>query len=158
MKQRYSIDLAAQMAECEANYARIMQLLPDMENIDSREFGVEMPGLSSSRLHIEVTERCKYTTMLDVRQRALPPGRQLPGGVTEAPWFSLRIYHDARMAEVVAFNRHRRIRPRYDYPNDGMYQRDEKAQLNKFLGEWLSHCLKYGHVLDDPAKRAFSGA
>lgn len=158
MKQRYSIDLAGQMAECEANYARIMQLLPDMESIDSREFGVEMPGHTSSRLYIVVTERCKYTTMLEVCQHTLPLSRQLPGEMTEPPLFSLRIYHDARMAEVVAFNRHRRIRPRYDYPNDGMYQRDEKAQLNKFLGEWLSHCLKYGHVLDDPAKRAYSGA
>jgi uncharacterized protein YqiB (DUF1249 family) len=29
-----------------------------------------------------------------------------------------------------------------------MYHQDEKAQWNRFLGEWLSHCLKYGYHLE----------
>ncbi len=157
MRKKYSIDLAAQMAECEANYARIMRLLPDMENIDSREFGVDMPGSAPAQLRIAVTERCKYTTMLDVCQETVPAvAGVLPEPLSEAPVFSLRVYHDVQMAEVVGFNHHRRIQPQYDYPNENMYQRDEKVQLNRFLGEWLSHCLKYGHALGNPARQAFS--
>lgn len=151
MKKKYSPDLAAHMAECEANYARIMQLLPDLETTNIREFGVEMPGAAPTRLRIRVTERCKYTTMLDVEQR--PNGT---GALVEGACFALRIYHDAQMAEVVGFNNHRRIQPRYDYPNDNMYQRDEKVQLNRFLGEWLSHCLKYGHALENPMAVVYS--
>jgi uncharacterized protein YqiB (DUF1249 family) len=29
-----------------------------------------------------------------------------------------------------------------------MHQPDEKAQLNVFLGEWLSHCLALGHEFE----------
>lgn len=155
MKRKYSVDLAGQMAECEANYARIMQLLPDLEASDSREFGVERPGAMPLRLRIVVTERCKYTTMLDIEQ-VEPQQPAIPGAPVEAATFSLRIYHDARMAEVIAFNRHRTLRPRYDYPNEKMYHRDEKMQLNRFLGEWLSHCLKYGQALEDPADVVYS--
>jgi len=39
---------------------------------------------------------------------------------------------------------HRCIRIRIDA---AMHQPDEKAQLNLFLGEWLSHCLACGHEL-----------
>ena len=145
-KRKYTVDLAGQQAECEANYARIMQLLPDMNTVDRREFGVDVVGVSPARFQITVKERCKYTTMLDISQLDY----QLHS-TTPAPYFSLRVYHDARMAEVVAYNSHHRLLPHYDYPNDKMYQRDEKAQLNTFLGEWLRHCLKYGHSLDDPA-------
>jgi uncharacterized protein len=136
------------MSECEANYVRIMQLLPDMSCIDVREFGIELVGSMSGRFKIRVTERCKYTTMLDVSQL---PSIDNEGTHPLNPCFSLRVYHDARMAEVVAYNRHRHLRSSYDYPNNNMYQRDEKAQLNSFLGEWLSHCLKHGYVLENPA-------
>lgn len=149
MQKRYSIDLAGQMAECEANYARIMQLLPDMATIDQRDFGVLLAGGSAVQFRIAVTERCKYTTMIDINQQS--SASAWPQEWAKAPFFSLRVYHDARMAEVVAYDRHQRLRPKYDYPNDNMYQRDEKAQLNTFLGEWLSHCLQHGHSLDDAA-------
>jgi len=34
--------------------------------------------------------------------------------------------------------------PRYTYPNDNMYQEDEKLQQNRFLSDWLEHCLQNG--------------
>ena len=137
------MDLAAQMAECEANYARIMQLLPDMDTVDQRQFSVDLAGSESQQFRIAVKERCKYTTMVDISRQSEHASKPW----ATAPSFSLRVYHDARMAEVVAFDRHRRLQAKYDYPNDNMYQRDEKSQLNTFLGEWLSHCLKYGQAL-----------
>ena len=57
----------------------------------------------------------------------------------------MQVYHDARMAEVVSAEHARRFRGIYPYPNAAMHQPDEKAQLNLFLGEWLSHCLACGH-------------
>ncbi|EMP84373.1 hypothetical protein VC116063_002770 [Vibrio cholerae O1 str. 116063] len=36
------------------------------------------------------------------------------------------------------------MQARYDYPNENMVQPDEKAQLNRFLGDWLTFCLKHG--------------
>lgn len=59
----------------------------------------------------------------------------------------VRLYHDATVAEVIAWQGHRRFQARNEYPNRHMYQRDEKAQLNGFLGELLAACLKEGRVM-----------
>lgn len=148
--KKHTIDLSAQLAECEANYARIMRLLPDMETVNHREFGVELPNGQSVRFCIEVIERCKYTTMLELYQQQ---GHEAATPWSPAPCFALRVYHDARMTEVTRFDRQQALRASYDYPNNKMFQRDEKTQLNTFLGEWLQHCLKYGHVLDQPGEQ-----
>ena len=137
------------MAECEANYARIMQLLPEIDYVDQREFGVALPDGESILFCIDITERCKYTTMLDIYQQ---PGTETANPWSPTPCFSLRVYHDAKMAEVTSFDNQQALRASYDYPNAKMFQRDEKTQLNKFLGEWLRHCLNYGHVLDEPGE------
>lgn len=156
IKKRYTVDLSGQQAECEANYARIMQLFPDMLEIDARQVGMALAGQGALGFVFRVTERCKYTTMMDIiasgsRDTASSHTANLESWQPDwsKPLFSLRIYHDARMAEMVSYNHHRHLLPSYEYPNNNMYQRDEKSQLNKFLGEWLSHCIHYGHSVDN---------
>lgn len=63
--------------------------------------------------------------------------------------FEVRLYHDASVAEVIAWEGNRRFKARHDYPNPRMYHSDEKAQLNRFLGELLELCLTQGRILDD---------
>ena len=65
---------------------------------------------------------------------------------TPAYTVEVRLYHDAAVAEVIACQGHRRIQAYNEYPNRQMYQCDEKAQLNKFLGELLEFCLAQGRV------------
>ena len=139
-KPRYRIDLSKQMADCDANYARLMKLLPDLRELDQREFVVSHANGSDVTVIITVIERCKFTTIFDVYQQSPMPGW------LQAPHFKVRAYHDVRMAEVIAYQRQHKVEARYEYPNDRMFQPDEKAQLNAFLGEWLSHCLQYGQV------------
>lgn len=135
-KRRYRVDLAAGQAECAANYLRLARLLPGFD-ADRHVFGVG----AYAQMNIEITERSPYTTTLDISQSVHPL-------TTLAPCMTVRVYHDAQLAEVVAFANRRRVRPVYDYPNPAMYQPDEKAQWNRFLSEWLSHCLQHGHTLD----------
>ena len=130
---RYSVDLAGLHATCESNYARLLQLFPDYETSNLREFHLA----GGERVRIDVVERCRYTTLMRVCQQGGDDWRI-------APNFELRAYHDARMVEVTGFQSKRRVEARYDYPNPGMYARDEKAQQNVFLAEWLSHCLEQG--------------
>jgi uncharacterized protein YqiB (DUF1249 family) len=141
VKKRYQVDLAAEQAECAANYARLQRLLPALARSgagpDRHAFGVGV----DQQLHFAVTERGPYTTTLEISQ----PPRGIP---TLVPRLVARVYHDARLVEVVAFTSRRRVRPRYEYPNPTMYQPDEKAQWNRFLGEWLSHCLQHGLSMD----------
>lgn len=143
-KRRYQVDLAADMAECEANYARLARLLPGQE-LASRAF-----GLAHAELSIDVIERCPYTTTLAISQR--PAHALLASPLHKmAARLIVRVYHDARLAEVVEFSAsRRRVQPHYDYPNPAMHQPDEKSQWNRFLGEWLSHCLQHGFDLRRP--------
>lgn len=140
-RRRYRVDLAADQATCEANYARLLRLLPEAG--DSAGFGVGV----GVELHLQVTERCRYTDTLTLRQSGF-------GLAALAPQLTVRIYHDARLAEVTAFADRRRVQPLYDYPNPAMHQPDEKAQWNRFLGEWLSHCLQHGFSLGEPLPQA----
>ena len=61
-----------------------------------------------------------------------------------APEMLVRMYHDAKTAEVISFQQARFIKARYPLPNKEMYQADEKQQINFFLSEWLSFCQKEG--------------
>ncbi len=136
--RRYSIDLAAQMACCEANYARLCKLMPDLDERDRWSYRSEGANQTPTNIIILVKERARYTTMLEVLQC---DGPQQWGGELR---LQVRLYHDASMAEVISWKGHRRIQPRYEYPNSNMYQCDEKSQINRFLADWLSHSLRCG--------------
>ena len=139
-KARKAVDLAGQMAVYDANYHRIMQLMPAMASEDHREFAVDLAGGRRATFRLQVLERCKYTTMLEVRQL------QTAGGWQQPAHFTLRVYHDARSAEVTGYRELAHFKASYEYPNPKMLQRDEKQQLNRFLAEWLSHCLRHGYA------------
>ncbi|BAN50939.1 DUF1249 domain-containing protein [Metapseudomonas resinovorans] len=142
LRDRYRVDLVGLQAACEANYARLMRLLPQMREVrGSRRVALSQGERLLGVLTLEVVDACPYTTTLRVRQEHSLPW--LP-----APQLEVRVYHDARMAEVVGAENARRIRSVYPYPNADMHQPDEKSQLNLFLGEWLSHCLACGHELE----------
>ena len=141
---KYSVDLAGLHAVCESNYQRLLQLFPDYETSNHREFALG----GNLRVRIDVVERCRYTTLMQVQQQ----GDHSPW--LAAPRFDLRAYHDARMVEVTAFQTRGRIQARYEYPNRDMHAPDEKTQQNFFLAEWLAFCLAEGtSTLPLPAAR-----
>ncbi len=142
LRERYRVDLVELQAACEANYARLMQLLPAMrEGAAPRRVALSQGERLLGVLALEVLESCPYTSTLSVRQEHSLAW--LP-----VPQMEVRVYHDARMAEVIGAQSARRFRGIYPYPNAAMHQPDEKTQLNLFLGEWLSHCLACGHELE----------
>ena len=49
-------------ATCESNYVRQLQLFPDYETSNTREFQLN----DGARVRIEVVERCRYTTLMHV--------------------------------------------------------------------------------------------
>ncbi len=141
LRERYRVDLLELQAACEANYLRLMRLLPAMRvGSEPRRIALSQGELSLGVLVLEVLESCPYTTTVQVSQEHCLSW--LP-----VPKMEVRVYHDARMAEVVRAENARRFRSIYTYPNAQMHQPDEKSQLNLFLGEWLSHCLACGHEL-----------
>ena len=149
---RYRIDLSAHIAECDANYLRLMKLAPDLDHNAQRVLSLVIADRAVA-VRIRLLERCPYTSLIEVSQHPWLEGLafELP-----APRLTVRMYHDARSAEVVEFQAARRFHPVYAYPNDEMRQRDEKAQINRFLAEYLSACLYHG-VAEDEAVVAGGG-
>jgi uncharacterized protein YqiB (DUF1249 family) len=144
LRKRYRIDLPAHMAECDANYLRLMKLFPRLREEDASVFGMALGEQHPYRIRLTVLERGPYTTLIELRQQP------------EAPWamqphLRVRLYHDARSAEVVEFQGARHFRPSYVYPNHLMHLPDEKAQVNRFLSEFLSMCLAHGIAISELA-------
>ncbi|MFV0574045.1 MAG: DUF1249 family protein [Vibrio sp.] len=132
-KNTYHVDLAGLMRIYETNYAKMNSLLPHTPEVgETRSYQV-----SKMAYQLEVKEVTRYTTLVDVCQCD-----ELP--VFPLPRMQVRLYHDARVAEVCASEQISRIEARYDYPNKKLMQKDEKFQLNQFLGDWLSFCLRHG--------------
>lgn len=128
------------MAECDANYLRLMKLAPDLDAHDARELQLAVAG-RSVLVRLRLVERCPYTSVVELTQAIAHDGLQFD---LPLPRLVIRLYHDARSAEVVEFQNGRRFEAVYPYPNPEMRQRDEKAQINRFLGEYLSVCLAHG--------------
>lgn len=136
-RPRYHIDLSQLQAICEENYLRVIKLMPAMAVQDEQRIVIDVGEGPSQALVMRVLERCRYTTVLQLTHEKgddwLAP-----------PRMEIRLYHDANMAEVVAAYNRRRFTGVYPYPNEQMLQPDEKTQLNRFLGEWLGHCQRFG--------------
>ena len=135
----YKLDFPALMRQCEDNYARLMMLMPVLAEQDEWLLGLPGSAGAQRKVSIRVLERCRYTTELKLEMEAGHP--LLP----EAS-LTVRLYHDALLAEVVAAAAHARVPARHDYPNRDMHQRDEKHQWNRHLGEWLGHLREHAHV------------
>ena len=137
MRRRpYNIDLRAHLQQCDDNYRRLTRLMPDLRQTDRREFRM-FPHGPAWIVSFEVTHRSRYTTLLTLDLPASGPGI---GGMR----IKIRVYHDARTAEVIEFQGQRRFQAVYDYPNPQMRQPDEKVQVNRFLSEFLNACLRHG--------------
>ena len=98
---------------------------------------------------LTIKEITPYTWLIHLEQEALSNLTTfLPEHVGKAlrPRMTLRLYHDARMAEVISCQDIRQVKPRYDYPNTQMHHPDEKQQMNVFLKEWLQLCHQLGQV------------
>ena len=146
MRNTYKVDLRGLHAQCEANYARLKRLFPEYESSNSRRFAI-----GSEQVHIEVLERSRYTTVFRLQSWSRGAAGDAREPAPDQRWLQplrmdLRAYHDAGMLEVIAFQRGGRVEGRYEYPNPRMLQQDEKSQQNRFLAEWLEHCLRHGEA------------
>lgn len=123
----------------EQNYIRLRRLIPDFERIGTRAVSTA-PGAVD--LHYECLQRSKYTTVFSLTYKF----------ETLEPNLEIRVYHDARVAEVLACNVRaegaywdRRLRVSGLF-RCGLQNLQSKWRLNRFLNKWLHYCLKQGHM------------
>jgi uncharacterized protein YqiB (DUF1249 family) len=136
--KKYIPDVAKHGAMCEANYVRLLRLLNDMSDNHYHFSWSDNQG-GEIDVDIDIVERFKYTSTLKLTKTL----HYLPKQASSVE-LTVRLYDDARMAEVVTLEQGQQLAGVYRYPNDQMYQIDEKAQANHYLAEWLSHLLNHG--------------
>ena len=170
-------ELAGNMAACDANYIRLLKLVPQLRRYKNGKFCISyikandilaiddcqpekiLEG-SGTRFYtgerknstekivvdIKILEAFKYTTTVHVTQRP-----EISEWLT-TPSIIVRIYHDAKTSEVIAFQGESSIIPMSGEYRENMPLLREKNHHNSFLAEWLAHCLKLGR-----AKSTFIG-
>lgn len=121
---------------CERNYAQLRFFLPQEDKVGAY---CRLHLNADECYRIELLERSKYTVTvkIELHQTHAKPWFH--------PQFEVRLYHDARMAEVLACQQVRQLKAVYSYPNVDMLLPDEKLQINLLLRDWLMLCARRGY-------------
>lgn len=139
--RRYVPDLRRLGALCEGNYHRLERLRKlESGSPEGAEFELHRGDTYFGRVRIQLLQSARFTETLLLEQ-VHNAGRWLNN-----PRLTVRVYHDAAMAEVISCYRDHRIAAVNDYPNRFMHHPDEKVQVNGFLADWLDFCLRFGHA------------
>ena len=118
----------------ENNYIRFRKMVPDVHALEENAYS-RIEGCLG--LHISVLERSRFTTTLRMTYHFTE------NNVLHAePDLRLRIYHDARLVEVLAGHLKHGRQKLDNLPADAKI---EKWHLNRFLYKWLGFCLHQGH-------------
>ncbi|WP_293745665.1 DUF1249 domain-containing protein [uncultured Paraglaciecola sp.] len=132
MGRKYVPKLANMHKVCEVNYGRLLRLLPDCDTQDLQyQFEVNVSLIYT----IKIIDCSRYTSTLEMSQKSQMGFEFL------RPVVQVRLYHDAKMAEVISAQNIGSLKPSYQYPNIKMYQKNEKEMVNLFLAEWVQFCL-----------------
>ncbi|MCP5328651.1 MAG: DUF1249 domain-containing protein [Sinobacteraceae bacterium] len=136
----------ALMGLYESNYTRLGWLVEDVRKLGDLSMSV-VDG--DCELVLKMTERGPYTATFTLTY--LLPEREAPGAVaTSSPDLSVRVYHDARLAEALDWapvHEHqilRRIRRMAERELDQCWAR------NTMLNKWLEYCVERGHRFPQP--------
>ncbi|WOT04628.1 DUF1249 domain-containing protein [Shewanella youngdeokensis] len=121
--RKYKPNVSRYLAVCSRNYMHIQRWLT-LEPCAGTHWQVEG---EFGRLDVRLLENTKYTQLVEISRCT---GAH---AFVSRPIVSVRVYHDAKLAEVLTSQQIYQLRPVYDYPNMHMHQRDEKYQVNAFL-------------------------
>lgn len=130
-------NLTGLMGLYEQNYQRLMRLVPEWP-VPFEEAVSHAPG--DRNLYLEVRERTKYTTTLHLTYRFNESGRQVCD-----PDMEVRLFHDARLAEVLACGMHPRSLNFGEFDFESSSAVEARWARNLFLNKWLDYLLTHGH-------------
>jgi len=127
----------ALMGLYESNYVRFGWLVANLQALSGR---YRSSVASDCDLVLNVTERCPYTTTLNLTYLLSHPSEPL-----EYPDMRIRIYHDAHLVEAqswAAAHPHpllKALRSRAER------ELDQRWARNLMLNKWLEYCVERGH-------------
>ena len=120
----------------ERNYSALNDMLCISQVLEQGRVEFELAG---TRIELLLLERSRYTLLVGIRQSFTP---STDDRLLANLHFKVRLYLDAKLAEVVSYQGQQPLRSRYPFPNKRMFYPDEKRQTNLVLYDWLSHCSR----------------
>lgn len=129
----------------ESNYRKLLRLIPNLSSIQRDAIGY---SAGKPSLYLEIIERSSYTITLQLSHCF---DKDLD--YFFAPAVKIRIYQDARLAEVIRDHARADVFKtinRLDQNNEAL---DYKWSLNYFLEKWLSHCLQTEYRFDEEGQK-----
>ena len=118
---------------CEANYERLLRLIPNLPGL-AQSAVASADGKPS--LHLRLLEHSPYTVTLELSHCFSLGLESLP-----EPAVKIRVYLDARAAEVLSDRDRPGLRDALRREAQAREVMDYKWTLNYFLSQWLEHCL-----------------
>jgi uncharacterized protein len=125
------------MSLYESNYIRLAWLVPDLAALDGAQTSVVDGDIP---LHLAVDERSRYTTTL-----RLTYVFEDESGAIADPDLQIRIYHDARLAEVQSCARWHRHAMLESLRSQLARDLGDRWLRNVMLNKWLDYCVERGH-------------
>ncbi len=132
---------------CESNYQKLLQLIPELKQLQSDAY-----GLSENRpgLHLKLIEKSPYTLSFKLSHCF---GDKLDTFML--PDVVIRVYFDAQLAEVLSDHARHPVFKVHKSARESVAIMHYKWRLNVFLDKWLDHCLKdQYHFSDTPPEIA----
>ena len=130
-------DVSQQAGYYEANFERLAWLAPTLA---SAHGGLLSHGADGMSLQLTILEHSKYTTTI-----ALTHHLRMDDTMIRDPFMKIRIYHDARVAEVLSYQCQSQLQIFHPDATLNVPNLREKCRINRFLGEWLDYCIMYGY-------------
>lgn len=117
--KRYTPDFPEMMRLCETNFAQLRRLLPRTDAVG------DMAGyqVGSAQYRLTIVESTRYTTLVSIEQTAPAVS------YWSLPSMTVRLYHDAMVAEVCSSQQIFRFKARYDYPNKSCINATKSIKL-----------------------------
>ena len=139
-KTKYQPNISRFLALCGRNYVNILRWLPQ---VSLKGHTWQVQG-ECGRLNVRLLEDTPYTQVINITRDIYGGSlsiekvdRSSSSTLLSVPHISVRIFHDAQLAEVLTSQQISQLRPVYDYPNVEMHHEDEKYRVNAFLEELL---------------------
>ncbi len=134
-------DVSQQAGYYEANFERLAWLVPTLVSVPDSMRGVWLcHGVDGMSLHLTILEHSKYTTTI-----ALTHHLRVDNAMIADPFMKIRIYHDARVAEVLSYQCQSQLPIFQPDATLNVPNLREKCRINRFLSEWLDYCIGHGY-------------
>ena len=125
------------MSLYESNYIRLAWLVPGLATLEGAQTSIVDGDIP---LHLAVDERSRYTTTL-----RLTYVFEDESGAIADPDLQIRIYHDARLAEVQSCARWHRHAMLESLRSHLARDLGDRWLRNVMLNKWLDYCVERGH-------------